>query len=173
MNFKKIIWGGILGSVVVTAILGWVRSLGVTSLNPEMVMGSFVTKSLNPGTGFTGFLLVLFLRGVITALIYGFCFERFMHRATWPIGAGFGAIHAILDGFIVRVISSLHPLMMPPPVAPGHLLAPGFFASNYGAVSVVMKVLLPFSCKELYTALVAHTGITVGQSHPSEFRAAY
>ncbi|MGI8495639.1 MAG: hypothetical protein ACR2L1_10075 [Pyrinomonadaceae bacterium] len=73
----------------------------------------------------------------LIALIYAVGFEYVTHASSWLIGAGFGIIHWLIAGVFMGIMSSMHPLM-----ARGELAAPGFFAANFGIMSMVAFLVL-------------------------------
>lgn len=133
MNASKAFLAGVLGGVVMSALMWMGRLMGM-SANLEMMLG---TMLLEPGTTawLFGFVVHLMVSGLI-ALIYAWAFEHVTHRAGWLVGAGFGIVHAIIGGMVMGMMPAMHP-RMPEPMQP-----PGAFLSNLGAVAVMMEFVL-------------------------------
>jgi len=51
-----------------------------------------------------------------------------------------------MTGLVMEALGDIHPLMIRPPLPflRGHLLAPGLFAANFGAMTVVGFIALHF-----------------------------
>ncbi len=97
-----------------------------------------------------GLVIHLMISGLI-ALVYAYGFEHITHKAGWLTGAGFGVIHVLIAGVFMGMIGMIHRLMVASqPVPAGHLLAPGFFAANFGMLTVGAFVMLHL----LYGAIV-------------------
>ena len=143
MNFGGAFLAGVVGGAVMTAMMATGRLTGMTEMNMEMALGSMVTQALGAGTWLLGLVMHLTLSGLI-ACLYAVGFEYVTRRAGWPVGVGFSVIHLIIGGLVMGMMGSFHPLMVnaPPPAPPGHLAAPGLFATNYGAMTTAAFVVL-------------------------------
>lgn len=125
---------GIVAAATLTVLMAIARSLGLLSLNLEVIIGSFALGYLGPSPWLVGFVLHLAF-GAIIALGYGAVFRR-LGAAGPSIGAGIGVAQWILLGLALGFISHVHPLM------PESLLPPGFFAINSGTFGFFFIFLL-------------------------------
>ncbi len=142
MKFGKAFIAGVIGAVVMTALMFMGRVMGMTAMNLEMALGSMMTQTVSSTSWILGLVLHLMVGGLI-ALIYGFGFEYIAHKAGWLTGVGFAIVHAIVSGIAMGMIGMMHPLMVvAQPVSEGRLLAPGFFASNFGMMTVGAFIML-------------------------------
>lgn len=91
-------------------------------------------------------------------LVYGWAFERLVHRGGAHIGAGFGLARSLASGLIVGLMPRLHPLMFE------DLAPPGPFLADFGAWTVVAF----FALHVLYAALV---GALYGPARPTQAQA--
>jgi hypothetical protein len=120
---------GMIGWAVMVGLLILLRGLGATNLNLSLIVGALFTGQVTAGTWVLGFVLGLFISGLI-ALIYAAVFEG-LRRSTWWLGLIGGAIHAAIGGLFFGWMSAFHPAM------PDLILPPGAFAANYGAATVI------------------------------------
>ncbi|MGE0129052.1 MAG: DUF6789 family protein [Blastocatellales bacterium] len=141
MNYGRAFGAGALGGLVMTILMALGRMMGMTEMNLEMALGSMMTQNISSATWVMGFIMHLVISGLI-ALIYAAGFEYVTHRSNWLLGAGFGAIHTIIAGIVMGMMGGIHPLMAPPPAPEGYLMAPGFFASNFGPMTVMAFIVL-------------------------------
>ncbi len=142
MNFGKAFLAGVIGGVVMTVLMFMGRMMGMTEMNLEMAMGSMMTQSVSSISWIIGFVMHLMISGLI-ALVYAYGFEYITHKAGWLTGAGFAVIHTIIAGIFMGMMGMMHPLMVASqPVPDGKLLAPGFFASNFGMMTVIAVIML-------------------------------
>jgi hypothetical protein len=143
MDVRRAFFDGVLGGLVASLVMGLGRSLGITALNVELLLGSLVTHDLSPLAGALGVALYLLIAGLI-ACLYAAAFRDVTHRATWGLGVLFSLVHLGMTGLVMDALGALHPLMVRPPVPllAGQLLAPGLFAANFGAHTVAGFVAL-------------------------------
>jgi len=134
MKTGKAFQAGVIGAVVMSLLMFLARSVMGMPANLEMMLGTMFTEPGNTAW-IIGFVMHLLISGCI-ALLYGFAFENIAHRAGWLAGAGFGAVHAVIAGVFMGMISSVHP-RMPDPVMP-----PGAFMSNMGMMGIVAIIML-------------------------------
>jgi hypothetical protein len=127
------------------------RRAGVTDLNMELLLGSMVTRDLSLLADAIGIVLYLFFAGLI-ACLYAVGFVHVTQRASWALGLLFSLVHVGMMGLVMDALGDIHPLLIRPPLPllEGHLLAPGLFAVNFGATTVLGFIALHFA----YGALV-------------------
>lgn len=140
---SRAFWAGVTGGIVMTILMAMGRWMGMTNMNMAMMQGSMITQTLGPGTWFLGLMMHLIISGMIGS-IYAWGFESVTRRASAGIGAGFAIIHAIIGGIVIGMMGAMHPLTVSPPtpVPPGRLLAPGFFAINFGMMTTMAFIVL-------------------------------
>ncbi len=142
MNFGRAFIAGVIGGAVMTVLMFMGRMMGMTAMNLEMAMGSMLMQSVSTISWIIGLVMHLMLSGLI-ALVYAYGFEYVVHKAGWLTGAGFGVIHTIIAGIFMGMMGMMHPLMTAgPPVPEGRLLAPGFFAMNFGMMTTMAIIVL-------------------------------
>ncbi len=142
MNYGRAFLAGVIGGAVMSLLMFMGRMMGMTTMNLEMAIGSMITQTVGSTSWILGFVMHLMISGLI-ALIYAFGFENVTHKAGWLTGAGFGLIHLIIAGLVMGMMGSIHPLMVASqPVPEGRLLAPGFFAMNFGMMTTVAFIML-------------------------------
>lgn len=142
MNFGKAFLAGVVGGAVMTVMVAMGRMIGMTQMNLEMALGSMMTQTISTMSWVMGLVMHLIISGLI-ACLYAVGFEYVTHRAGWLIGVGFSIIHIIIGGTVMGMMGNIHPMMVqaaPPP--PGRLLAPGFFATNFGMMTTMAFVVL-------------------------------
>jgi hypothetical protein len=131
-----------VGGAVMTVLMFMGRMMGMTAMDLEMALGSMMTQSISSMSWIIGFVIHLMISGLI-ALVYAYGFEYITHKAGWLTGAGFGVVHVIIAGIFMGMIGMMHPLMVASQSVPdGKLLAPGFFAANFGMMTVVAFIML-------------------------------
>jgi hypothetical protein len=133
MNWAKALKGGLLGGLNMTVFVLVLRTLGLTPLNLEMMLGSLVTKRAEVFPWFAGLAIHLALSSM-TGLLYGVLMERAGKRGTW-VGMTIGTVHAAVFGMLLPAMARLHPL-----INGGQLPDPGLFAANMGALTVLIFV---------------------------------
>jgi len=143
MYVRKAFLAGVFGAAILSAAMGLARAAGFTSLDLEMILGSFITLRIGPGSWFLGLLVHLTLGGIFGEA-YALGFEFFAHTAKVWVGAIFGAVNGVIAGLLLVFIGLIHPLLTPAtdPYLPGHILAPGVFGSNYGLFTAGAFLLL-------------------------------
>ena len=157
MNLSRAFMGGVLGGVTMSIGLAMGRAMGMPA-NLELMLGTMV---LEPGMAafVVGLVMHLMISGLI-ALIYAWGFEHVTHAAGAGIGAGFGAIHAIIGGMFMGLMPMMHSLI------PESMPAPGVFMSNMGAMGVMAEIVLHV----IYGAVV---GAVYGPVHVATAREAH
>lgn len=131
MNFDRAIIGGVLGGLIMSAVMAIGRAFGV-SLQWELILGSMVapTPGVNPWQ--VGFLLDLAFSCVL-ALIYAVVFENLTRRASVGLGVMLGMAHAMASGLLMGYITLLQPY-------PRSIPAPGFFMLGGGPWAAVFFI---------------------------------
>jgi hypothetical protein len=133
MNWPKALKGGLLGGLNVTILLLVLRTLGITSLNLEMILGSLVTKRIEVAPWFLGLAMHLGFAAIF-GVLYGAVMERAQRRGM-RIGIILAGAHAVASGLLLPLFALIHPLLKS-----GRIPQPGFFAANLGALTVAIFV---------------------------------
>lgn len=134
MNGGRAFWAGVLGGAVMIILTTLARISGMP-VNLSMMLGTMFGLSPDLGTWFLGFLVHLFISGLI-ALLYGLGFEYVTHRASIGAGALFSVAHIIIAGLVFGLIPYIHPAV-PEVISP-----PGIFMSNLGAAGVTSFIII-------------------------------
>ncbi len=138
MEHKHTFVWGFAGTIVLTSILRACQAFGLTRIDLPLMLGTMITRQRDRAKIY-GFVVHL-LNGWIFAYLYAAAFES-LKRATWWVGAIFGAIH----GFFVLAVGmpslpGLHPRMATDSTGPEptrDLQPPGFLALNYGQQTAI------------------------------------
>ncbi len=128
MNIPRAFAAGVLGAGAMTVIMLFARLWGLTALNLELLLGSIVTRQLDPATWLIG-LGIHFMTGGLAGMLYALGFEKWTLYADSWIGLVFGSIHGFAGGFLIALMPVVHPLM------PDILIAPGPFGINFGLLT--------------------------------------
>jgi hypothetical protein len=130
--FLILIWG-FMATLVMTSILFSSQTLGWSRLNMPYLLGSFFTGSRD-AANVLGFLMYM-LGGWLFAFLYYLIFSV-LGAANWWIGAGVGALHALLLlTLAMPMLPYLHPRVASAFDGPDTrkvLEPPGFLALHYG-----------------------------------------
>jgi hypothetical protein len=126
--------GGVVGTLAMTTITKGAAELGFTRMDLALLLGTVVTENRRKARAI-GYIFY-FALGVAFAEAYG-AFFAIVGRASWPLGALLGALHAIfvstvLVGVLLPVV---HPRMATPDTAANEttlIEPPGFLMMNYG-----------------------------------------
>src|SRR5918994_6308722 len=155
MNFGRAFLAGIVGGLVMTIIMVFVRATMMPEANPEMLWGTMTGSEPSTTTWIIGLIIHLVVSGVI-ALIYALGFEFVTHRAGVLIGLGFAIIHMIIGGIVMGLMPMMHPMI------PEQMPAPGAFMSGMGAMGAGLFVLEHFIYGAIvgvmYVPVHSHTG---------------
>jgi hypothetical protein len=143
MNFGRAFLAGVVGGLVMTIIMAFVRATMMPGANPEMMWGTMMGGAPGMATWIMGLIIHLVISGMI-ALVYALGFEFVTHRAGVLIGLGFAIIHMILGGIVMGLMPMMHPMI------PEQMPAPGAFMSGMGAMGTGLFVLEHF----IYGAIV-------------------
>jgi|GEM_PF-833716 len=143
MNATKAFTGGLAGGLVMTLALMGARKFGLTDLSLALLLGSMVTASGGIAVWWLGFFIHLMLSGIV-GWLYGAAFEKITHRAGVRMGALLSIFHVTAAGILLGILPVMHPLLASPPqpISKDFLLAPGFFALNYGLTTAIVFFIL-------------------------------
>lgn len=135
--------GGLLGTVLLTTIVRAASEMNLTRMDFTLILGTMITTDRRRARAY-GY-GIHFGIGLIFALLYVAVFVA-IHRASWWLGALFGALHAVFLGVVVInvLLPLVHPLMGTPETsASEHALIepPGFLMLNYGRSTFVITLL--------------------------------
>jgi len=135
LNWNRAINAGFLGAAAMTVLMIALRTLGLTTMNLETMLGSMVTSTPDFGSWGLGFLIHL-IAGALFGIVYGFVLER-LGRTGWSVGVSIAVVHSVLSGLALPLIGAMHPL-----VRTGRMPSPGLFASSLGTTGVTVFVAL-------------------------------
>jgi hypothetical protein len=142
VNLPSVLLWGFAATLVLTTVMTSAQGFGVTRMSIPFMVGTIVTPARDRAM-VIGYALH-FVNGLLFALVYALFFEA-IGRATWPLGTGFGAVHAV---FVLTVGMAALPGMHPHMVSeyygptPNRLLQPpGFLALNYGRRTPIVTFL--------------------------------
>lgn len=143
MNFGRAFLAGVVGGLIMTIIMAFVRTTMMPDANPEMMLGTMTGSAPGMATWIMGLIIHLVVSGMI-ALVYAVGFEYVTHRAGVLIGLGFAIIHIIIGGIVMGVMPMMHPMI------PEQMPPPGAFMLGMGAMGAGLFVLEHF----IYGAIV-------------------
>jgi hypothetical protein len=130
MKTGKAFVAGVIGAVVMSAILWVARNAMGVPAHVETMLGTLVVPTPALTAWLVGFAIHLLIGGVI-AIVYAWAFEHVTHRAGWLVGVGFGLLTALVTGLVLTIIPAIHPLI------PERMSAPGMFMANLGIIGIV------------------------------------
>ncbi len=134
MNNGKLFLAGVTGGAAMSVVMGIARAMGMP-VNLEMMLGTLPGLSPGPVTWTIGLVMHLMLSGLI-ALVYGFLFERVLHRTSIGAGLIVSLGHVVIAGLFMGMVPLMHPMI------PEQMAAPGFFMANLGVMGVAAEVML-------------------------------
>jgi hypothetical protein len=128
------IWGGLLGTLVLTTIVRAATELGWTRMDLALLLGTTVSENRRKARAL-GYAFH-FMLGPLFALGYAGVFAS-VGYSSWTLGAVLGALHAVFTGTVlVNVLLPLvHPRIATPDTAANDISLiepPGFLMLNYG-----------------------------------------
>jgi hypothetical protein len=128
MRIGIAILAGLAGAAVMSAIMAFVRWLGI-NISLEELLGSMFQSDSPRRAWQMGFALHLVI-GAVMGIVYAVAFEYAVQRSGWLVGSGFGIGHGLMAGLFMSAIPAMTPLI------PGSYDAPGPFLSNihFGAL---------------------------------------
>jgi hypothetical protein len=126
--------GGVIGTLAMTTIIKAATELGITRMDLPLLLGTAVTDNRRKARAF-GYVFH-FVLGVAFAEAYG-GFFAIVGRASWPLGALLGGLHAIFTATVLVsvLLPVVHPRMATPDTAANEIALiepPGFLMLNYG-----------------------------------------
>ena len=122
MNTGRAFVAGMIGALVMSAIMIWLRAVGVP-LHIELRLAAMLGTHIW-AVGFIAYLVI----GGLVGLVYASIFEWWLHQAGVGPGLLVGACHTIVSGFIWS-----------------QLAGPGRFWENFGAPGIVALILVHFA----------------------------
>lgn len=125
---------GVLGAFMMSVLLALARWVGLTEFNFPMFLGTMITHEFTATTFFLGLAWHLFNGGVF-GVIYGGIFKA-SGEASAGRGTLLGFVHWLAFSLFMAGSPGFHPLI------PSELVAPGFFAINYGVITAVSALCL-------------------------------
>ncbi len=128
------IWGGLLGTLVLTAIVRAASEVGWTRMDLALLLGTTVSENRRKARAL-GYAFH-FVLGPLFAFGYAGVFAS-VGYSSWTLGALLGALHAVFTGTVlVNVLLPLvHPRIATPDTAAHEISLiepPGFLMLNYG-----------------------------------------
>ena len=100
---------GVIGALLMTAILGFLKAAGITEINMESALGHLLAPHRETGFMAIGLVFHLFAGGVF-ALFYSL-FIKFLRIKAWTLGMAIGIAHWVLGGIVMGQLCSSHPAM--------------------------------------------------------------
>jgi hypothetical protein len=134
--------GGVIGTLALTTIIKAATELGATRMDLPLLLGTAVTDNRRKARAF-GYVFH-FVLGVVFAEAYG-GFFAIVGRASWPLGALLGGLHAIFTATVLVsvLLPVVHPRMATPDTAANEITLiepPGFLMLNYGRSTFVVTL---------------------------------
>lgn len=159
MNIPSILLWGFAATVLLTSLTVAAQSLGLTRVDIPFIIGTMFTADRDRAK-VVGLALHL-INGWIFAIVYGLFFEN-MHAANWWYGALLGGLQGMfIVSVLLPILPGIHPRMVSDfrgPEPTRLLEPPGFFVTNYGAMTplvlMVAHVLYGATIGAFYT--IAH-----------------
>jgi len=136
MNLPSILLWGFAATLVLTILTIAAQSLGLTRIDIPFIIGTMFTA--NRDRARVVGLAVHLINGWIFAIAYGFFFQSVHASSLW-----YGALLGTLQGMFIVVVAlpalpGIHPRMVSDfrgPEPTRLLEPPGFFVTNYGAMT--------------------------------------
>jgi hypothetical protein len=142
MSVRDVLLWGFVASLVVTAVMAAGYGLRLSRMSLPLLLGTMFTANRDRA-GTVGFFAHLVL-GWLLAMLYALAFESW-HRATWWLGTGIGAIHALIVLLVVMpILPGIHPRMAAEhrgPEPTRQLEPPGFMALHYGRATPLVTLI--------------------------------
>jgi hypothetical protein len=124
-RFRKAVRPGLAAAGIMSLLMLFLRSVGASRINLELMLGSTVVWSLGAAAWLLGLLFHLGL-GCLFGGIYARAMKR-LRRWGWRTGLALGFFHTILAGLLLPLFGKIHPL-----VWKGALTSPRIFAVDLG-----------------------------------------
>jgi len=126
MNIFGSIIAGLLGTLVMTALIYIAPRMGIPKMDIIGMLGTMFTAS--EGTARVLGTIAHFMMGVIFAIIYALLWSLGIGSPTWLWGLIFGAIHGVVAIVMMPVMIKMHP--RPPQMESGPLMAVGLLMGH-------------------------------------------
>lgn len=137
---ERALRAGLTATFVITLLIYLCRAMGLYLDFPQMI-GLFFVSSKFGAVVYTVGLLIHFTLGALFGLLYAWLFHVLEVPSNWLWGGIFGALHGILAGAFMSLLSLIHPRMGPEKSLP----SPGLFFKNYGALIPIKFAFLHLS----------------------------
>jgi hypothetical protein len=121
---------GMTGAALSACLSFMGRTLSITVINPELVMGSILTHRLDLTSYRLGMILHL-AGGGILGWVYGLIF-KIIHRTGWSTGIACATAQWVLFGAALGLVPASLALL------PGEFTTPGFFWSRLGPLTPIL-----------------------------------
>jgi hypothetical protein len=144
-EFWPAVIAGLLGGIVMTAMITMMRKAGKTAMDMALLQGSMFTGDRGKAKAIGLFMHLVMMSAIVFGSIYALLFAWLDTEATnaWWVGALIGVVHGIIAGMAMAMMGAMHPRMRAGAMATAgtgsgdevQLEPPGFFAKNYGAAT--------------------------------------
>jgi hypothetical protein len=134
-SFRKTFMAGVLGALIVAILMSIVAWLGLSPLDLEQLLGSFITRQHGFSTWLLGFAWHL-INGGVFALFYAAVFKALQISGASK-GALLGVGHWIVAGLLGNILYAMHPLGVP-----GYPVVGFFFWTVFGGMTVLESLVL-------------------------------
>lgn len=136
-------YAGMAAGLVQSLFYAFLRSLHLSTWNPELVWGSLVTGNFHAGTWFVGLALHLAASALLAAMLTELPRLRLLQTTllVW-----------IIHGTLAAAVEFVHPQM------PGRLASPGPFLFDYGTITALACLGTSFLYAVILTSLVRIRG---------------
>jgi hypothetical protein len=132
---------GLVATIVLTALITGAQLMGISRMDLPLMLGTLVTE--RPDVAHVIGVVIHLVNGWVFALMYAVAFAM-IGRATWWMGALFGAVHGIAALSFVPFLPGVHPRMASERTGPSlgaALEPPGWLALNYGRSTPAVTLL--------------------------------
>lgn len=137
---------GLAATLVMSAMMAMAASAGMTRMPPmPLMMGSMMTGDPRQAFRLGAMIHYLVMGTLVFGLLYAALFTSFDSSSVLT-GVAIGAVHGlVVGGMAMPMMPAMHPRMSASPDGPAAdtstgtvaLSAPGFFGSNWGAMTPV------------------------------------
>jgi hypothetical protein len=144
-EFWPAVIAGLLGGLLMTAMMTMMRKAGKTAMDMALLQGSMFTGDRSKAKAIGLFTHLVMMSAIVLGSIYALLFAWFDTEANnaWWVGALIGVVHGIVAGMAMAMMGAMHPRMRAGAMATAgagsgdevQLEPPGFFAKNYGAAT--------------------------------------
>lgn len=126
MDFISAIIAGILGTLVMTAMIYVAPMLGMPKMDIIGMLGTMFTP--NTGTATIVGIVAHFMMGAVFALIYALLWSLGIGTPNWLWGLIFGAVHGVLAMITMPMMTKMHP--RPPQMDSGPMMMIGLMMGH-------------------------------------------